>query len=277
MRYAHMITDTNIIRAREGSFNLHSHDKEQEFHFFFSGNGVFTNASQKFEITGCTLTFSTEKQAHAFMSNRNSKSPVIFYYLRFILPEKYRYFIPKIKKQFLEGVILKVHENQLRPFFEELRNCFVHQESFINKSTTHSLLSFLNQLAGGYYHRNLNIPSSFVAQTIKKMQSGIYKNLKFKDFLSNSGLTASHFIRKFKKETGSSPIQYYIKLKMNTACNLLRETSVSINRIAMELSYCDEFHFSRSFKKIVGISPNEYRLRSQKQFLKPGDPIRLIR
>ena len=61
------------------------------------------------------------------------------------------------------------------------------------------------------------------------------------------------------EETSKSPIDFFIHLKMEEACRLLRLTTRRISDIANELGYKDQYYFSRLFKKKIGVSPRNYR------------------
>ncbi len=75
----------------------------------------------------------------------------------------------------------------------------------------------------------------------------------------DANLSKYHFTRKFKQVTGHSPIQHFIHLKMQHACQLLDSTAHSVKQIAVDTGYKDAYYFSRLFKQVIGISPSEYR------------------
>ena len=58
---------------------------------------------------------------------------------------------------------------------------------------------------------------------------------------------------------GTSPLRYYLNLKMDAAKDSLRNSEKPVRLIARELGYEDEFYFSRIFKTYEGISPLTYR------------------
>lgn len=67
-------------------------------------------------------------------------------------------------------------------------------------------------------------------------------------------------IRKiFTAQFGVSPHAYRIRRRIDRACELLREGSLSISEIAIQLGYPDPFTFSRQFMKERSISPSAYR------------------
>lgn len=74
-----------------------------------------------------------------------------------------------------------------------------------------------------------------------------------------SGMSVFHFTRLFKRATGVPPSQYQIKLRMDAARRLLRETKRSVIAIGNEVGYSNPSHFARLFRKETGLTPSEYR------------------
>lgn len=74
-----------------------------------------------------------------------------------------------------------------------------------------------------------------------------------------AGMSESHFNRLFKRAVGIAPSQYQIKLRIDTARRLLRETELTVITIANEVGYSNPSHFSRIFRKDTGFSPSDYR------------------
>ena len=76
-----------------------------------------------------------------------------------------------------------------------------------------------------------------------------------------AGMSEFHFNRLFKRATGVPPSQYLIKLRMDAARRLLRETKKSVITIVNEVGYANPSHFARLFRKETGLSPSDYRRR----------------
>ncbi len=74
-----------------------------------------------------------------------------------------------------------------------------------------------------------------------------------------AGMSEFHFNRLFKRATDVPPSQYQIKLRMDAARRLLRETKKSVITIAIEVGYSNPSHFARVFRKETGLSPTDYR------------------
>lgn len=72
-------------------------------------------------------------------------------------------------------------------------------------------------------------------------------------------LSRAYLCRIFKAETGTSPIDYWIGLKMKEAKKLIREGNHNMTQISELLGYTSIHHFSRMFKRAYGISPTAYK------------------
>ncbi|WP_020678185.1 GlxA family transcriptional regulator [Geopsychrobacter electrodiphilus] len=69
------------------------------------------------------------------------------------------------------------------------------------------------------------------------------------------------FLRRFKKATGDSPLEYLQRLRVEAAKRLLERGETRIELITGAVGYEDASSFRRLFKQIVGVSPTVYRRR----------------
>ena len=74
-------------------------------------------------------------------------------------------------------------------------------------------------------------------------------------------ISTSLFYRVFNTATGMSPIEYVNSVRISSAENLLKFSSLSILEIAAEVGFSNVSSFFRQFKKINLLSPKEYRLQ----------------
>jgi two-component system response regulator YesN len=72
-------------------------------------------------------------------------------------------------------------------------------------------------------------------------------------------LSASYFRAVFKKETGTTFVNYLTELRMEKAKDLILTTAMKNYEIATETGYIDPHYFSYCFKKHFKMSPNELR------------------
>jgi len=72
-------------------------------------------------------------------------------------------------------------------------------------------------------------------------------------------VSASSLSRGFKAETGLTPTEYAIRLRMDQAKHLLAFTNDTVTDISERCGYCNVHYFSTVFKKQCGCTPTEYR------------------
>jgi AraC-like DNA-binding protein len=53
--------------------------------------------------------------------------------------------------------------------------------------------------------------------------------------------------------------QCHLNIRLEKACNLLKETDLTVTQISYQLGFESEFYFSRIFRKKVGIAPKQFR------------------
>ncbi|WP_018933233.1 AraC family transcriptional regulator [Gracilibacillus lacisalsi] len=99
----------------------------------------------------------------------------------------------------------------------------------------------------------------YLESAIQYMIDHLHTTIKLSTLAKFIGLSKQHVIYIFKKETGFPPIDYFIRLKMQRACEMLDLTDMSIKEICNSLGITDPYYFSRLFKKIMGSSPTAYR------------------
>ena len=96
-------------------------------------------------------------------------------------------------------------------------------------------------------------------QSIIWMQRNLHRQASLEDLAHEAGLSPSHYSAMFKLRTGFAPINYFLRLKIQRAAQLLDTTPMQIKEIAESVGCDDPFYFSRFFKKIMGHSPRAYR------------------
>lgn len=103
------------------------------------------------------------------------------------------------------------------------------------------------------------VKNAIIGKATHYMNEHIEKKLQLKEIASHFGYSESHFHRLFQKEMNESPINYFLKLKIERACYYLSYSDMKSTQIAMKLGFDDPDYFSRLFKKIKGVSPTKYK------------------
>ncbi|WP_145138728.1 helix-turn-helix domain-containing protein [Pseudomonas duriflava] len=96
-------------------------------------------------------------------------------------------------------------------------------------------------------------------RVIEAMNQRLADDFSLAHLAEHADLSEYHFSRMFKRATGLSPSQYFIRLRMSRARELLLETDRSIIDIGLEVGYSSPSHFSQVFRREVGVTPSAYR------------------
>lgn len=75
------------------------------------------------------------------------------------------------------------------------------------------------------------------------------------------GLSACHFARTFKAQTGQSPYRFLLEVRIELAQAMLQGTRESIATIAERTGFSSHSHLTSVFRKLTGITPKQFRSR----------------
>lgn len=92
------------------------------------------------------------------------------------------------------------------------------------------------------------------------MNTHICDSLTIDQICHDNLLSRSQLQKLFHDKCSSGIIDYFSRLKINYAKELIREKNMNFTQIADVLGYTSIHYFSRQFKKISGMSPSEYAL-----------------
>ena len=100
-------------------------------------------------------------------------------------------------------------------------------------------------------------------EAIKKAQIYIEENfeekLNINDIAKIVHLNARSFLRRFKKATANTPLEYIQRVKIEAAKKRLESSADTILQVMYGIGYIDEKAFRNTFRKYTGLSPKEYR------------------
>jgi AraC-like DNA-binding protein len=111
----------------------------------------------------------------------------------------------------------------------------------------------------GYEFESSN--KTYVVNTIITYLTENYaRKISLSKISQNMYLSPVYISKLFKEETGESPINYLIQLRLEKAKEILAHAeNPSIKDIAKSVGYDDAYYFSKLFKKYYGVSPSNYK------------------
>lgn len=157
-------------------------------------------------------------------------------------------------------------ESELLALFEELLEVMEHGYADSRLLYASHILTHLIGLIIWAGHRNsggsLNTAQK-VGQSIAYMKQHLGQSNTVAAFAAMANLSESHYRSLFKHQTGYAPMDYFIRLRIHKACQLLDTTNLSVKEIASMTGFHNAFYFSRVFKNAVELSPAKYRLQNK--------------
>jgi AraC-like DNA-binding protein len=154
------------------------------------------------------------------------------------------------------------HAPQMLALFEELLEVLEHGYTRLQMLCASQTLAHLIAVAIREHRRaSLEQPGVHqkIAETVAFMKQHLNHALQLDALAAMGGLSRSHYAELFKKHTGYAPIDFFIRLRMHRACQLLDTTELSVKTIASLLGYEDPLYFSRVFRAVNEKSPVAYR------------------
>ena len=96
-------------------------------------------------------------------------------------------------------------------------------------------------------------------RTEEMLRSHLEGNIRIADLATACQLSPSHFSRCFRKSFGTSVHQWLIRLRIDMAKDLLRDSELSLADVGFRSGFCDQAAFTRAFTKCEGITPFRWR------------------
>lgn len=89
--------------------------------------------------------------------------------------------------------------------------------------------------------------------------------LNVKDIANRVHLNTRSFLRRFKKATSNTPLEYIQRVKVEAAKKQLESTAKTILEVMYDIGYNDEKAFRSTFRKYSGLSPKEYQRKYNRE------------
>ena len=97
--------------------------------------------------------------------------------------------------------------------------------------------------------------------TLNYMNEHFSQKVDFASLSALAGYSYDRYRHLFKERTGLSPGQYIVDKRLEHACKLLRQSSLSVSAIAMECGFSNDAQFCSVFKRELRLTPKQYRDR----------------
>ncbi|MEV7674630.1 MULTISPECIES: GlxA family transcriptional regulator [unclassified Streptomyces] len=91
------------------------------------------------------------------------------------------------------------------------------------------------------------------------LRENLARDLTLADIAARSGTSTRTLIRRFRDQTGTTPLQWLHRARIRRAQHLLETTEHSVERIGAQVGFGSPTTFRDRFKRTTGVSPQTYR------------------
>jgi AraC-like DNA-binding protein len=223
------------------------------------GSGFYQIGKQRYEVGPNEFFILPQNTEHAYGSNTND--PWTIHWIHFGGTSLAQFNqLQEIQKCFKPSHVK--NNGDITPIFWKIYKTLelgysIDNLIFSNLSLSHFLSLFVYN--NRHYPNLVNDKADCVDSAILFMQEIITENLSLEDLSRKYNYSVSRFSSLFKQKTGYAPIDYFLQMKMQKACQLLHFSDRSIKDIAFSMGFIDPYYFSKRFSKIIGMSPKKYR------------------
>ena len=100
---------------------------------------------------------------------------------------------------------------------------------------------------------------SRVRDALDRIETACQEPLSLTKLADWAAISPFHFLRVFRRVTGTTPHQYLLGMRVRLAIRMLLDTERPVTEIAYEVGFQDLSNFVRTFHRLVGCSPGAYR------------------
>lgn len=114
-------------------------------------------------------------------------------------------------------------------------------------------------------HQRLQISARYkvhnakVVQVIERMEQQLEAPWSSEDLAEAIGVTRRQLERLFQDHLNVSPLQFYLRLRLERARHLLRQTSMGVIEVGLACGFGSASAFSRAYRRQYAVAPSEDR------------------
>jgi LacI family transcriptional regulator len=98
-----------------------------------------------------------------------------------------------------------------------------------------------------------------VARALRYIRQNACEGILARDVVRRATVCRASLMRSFRETVGRTILQEIIRVRLERACRLLRETNWTLEQIAWRTGFKTAPRLSRDFKKRLGLPPGVYR------------------
>ena len=158
-----------------------------------------------------------------------------------------------------KAFIKNVNNEEIASLFKKIFAVWVQKEDGYMLECMSILYKILHLLSSQNSYAD-NKQSSLIQPAIDYIANNfLTQSITAQTLSSLCGISYSYLKKIFALKYNVSPKKYVIIMRINYACDLIKDGRYTIGEVAEKCGYNDLYFFSRQFKSILGISPTSYQ------------------
>ena len=205
------------------------------------------------------LSASGEEALNIAIVSFSTDSPLMSFFEGKILTvgQEQKYLISKIVTEYTNTFSTPL-DNPYTSSLSKKSSSVIGSQQLLKQYLCEFLLSFLRNIPKERSSIRVSNQNSTVNLLTNYMRENINRNISIGELVRYSGSNKTTITKLFNTCFGTSPMEYFINLKIELAKKYLREDNYNVTQISEILGYSGVHYFSRQFKKITGMSPTRY-------------------
>ncbi len=98
-----------------------------------------------------------------------------------------------------------------------------------------------------------------MANILKYIDSNYFNDITLSSLSQKFGFSESYIARLFKKELGTTSVNYINHTRIINACRLLLCSGKTVGEISQEVGFKDQYYFTKVFNSFMKMTPTKYR------------------
>ena len=116
--------------------------------------------------------------------------------------------------------------------------------------------------------RTLPSVSRKLSKAVEFLHRSFSEEIRTSDLAEQVEMSVRQFERTFKKALGTTVRQYLLRIRLDHAQYLLRNTEDTILAVALSVGFYDHAHFTRIFAREKGMPPSQYRKQTKESHIR---------
>ena len=244
-----------LLYADKEEFVIHHGD---ESHVIKQGNMIFIKPNEPHYVE-CK-----DREANIFIVSFECRSESISFFAgkTYSVPQEYKYLLQNVMSEALETFHIPEFDPDMNKL-ELKENPNLGGEQVIKNSLELLLIYLLRKATGKgsqqeFFISKITSSSDLQDEIVCILNDHLYSTITLEELCDKLHYGKTYLCTFFKKKTGMSIYQTYLKLKVDEAKKLIRR-NVSFSAITNKLYFDSVSHFNYIFKKHTGMTPGEYK------------------